>query len=204
MIDAARIIQDYAAGGTSHRKLAQKYGTSVGTVGRILRGQAAEKPAPKLRRTVQEAWLSTIRYGGVQYIGHTEEVEIGTLLVMHGNRANEHAALSLLSDQAYQVSVMAGHVHRLTYADREGRRYMVQACTSGCAQKLIPEYVATKGHSMTRKWQHGVAFGTVDMRSTFVDLDNIRFSRQNGIMLAHLDGEVLEQAADSDTKGRAA
>lgn len=153
--------------------------------------------APKLRRTVEDAWLQTIRYGGVQYIGRTEEVDIGPLLVMHGNRANEHTAKSLLDDQSYQVSVMAGHVHRLTSYAREGRRYMVSAITAGCAQQLLPEYVRSKGRSMTRKWQHGVAFATVDMAGTFVEFENIRFATHAGRMVAVSNGDVLEQAVSA-------
>lgn len=150
--------------------------------------------APKLRRTVEDAWLQTVRYGGVLYIGHTEEIELGHLLIKHGNRSNEHAAKSLLDDESYQVNVMAGHIHRLTYYDREGRKYTVRGVTSGCAQRLRPEYVRTKGRSMTRKWQHGVAFATTNLKGTETFFDNVRFSQLGANMVAYLDGTVLEQA----------
>lgn len=332
MIDAARIIQDYAAGGTSHRKLAQKYGTSVGTIGRILRGQAIEKPAPKLlafptpkardekpadwdnwqdalatlrakrwitvthdcdnhfgdhdqsaldmryrlyahkqpdlyvvgsdaadfdsisrfetepdrevedvlddfaaywfphidnlnsisprafkvfilgnhclriydlmnndgrrvRRTIHDKWLQIVRYGGVLWIGKEQEVEIGPLLVKHGDLASEHTAKALLEREAYQVHVMAGHVHRSTSYTREGRRYPVTAVTSGCTQSLRPHYVKAKGLQTPRRWNHGVAFGTIDMNSMWGDFDNVRFANIDGRMIANCDGKILEQAA---------
>lgn len=151
--------------------------------------------APKLRRTVEEAWLNTVRYGGVLWIGHTEELDIGPLLVLHGNRHNEHVAKSLLDDQGYQVHVMAGHVHRTTSYTREGRRYPVTGITSGCLCQLLPAYMSSKGKSMRRRWNHGMAFAAVDTRGTDVFFDNLRFSSVGNKIVVASDGEVLEQAA---------
>lgn len=149
--------------------------------------------APKLRRTVEEAWLNTVRYGGVLWVGHTQEVELSHLVCMHGNRHNEHIAKSLLEDQAYQVHIMAGHVHRSTSYTREGRKYPVTAITSGCLSKLIPSYVSSKGQSMRRKWNHGTAFANVDMRGTDVFFENVRFSSVDGRIVAMSDNQILEQ-----------
>src|SRR5690606_238396 len=44
--------------------------------------------APKLRKTVERAWIDMVSYQGrVIWLGRTEEVEIGHLLVKHGDKA---------------------------------------------------------------------------------------------------------------------
>lgn len=147
--------------------------------------------APKLRRTVEQAWIESVSYQGrVMWIGHTQEVEIGNLLVIHGNRHNEHVAKSLLEDASYQMSIMAGHVHRLTSYARSGRKYAVAAVTSGCLCQLHPIYM--KGKSMRRAWQHGTCFATVEMRSMDVWLNNIEFRQSPRGIVAVSGGEWIE------------
>lgn len=149
--------------------------------------------APKLRRTIERAWVDAVRYGGrVLWIGNTQEVEIGYLLVKHGDRHNEGVAKSLLEQECYQVSVMAGHVHRLTTYTKTGRKYSVTAITSGCLCKPIPDYTAKKGKRPTNTWQQGMAFATVDMQGVDVFFENIAIKHIGNRLVAISDNSVVE------------
>lgn len=147
--------------------------------------------APKLRRTVERAWIEMITYQGrVLWLGRTEEVEIGHLLVKHGDKTNEHVSKALLEAESYQVSVMAGHVHRLNTYYRTGRRYAVSGITSGCLCNLMPHYAKRRP---SRVWQHGTAFGVVDLQSTEVFLDNIEFHHTPTALIAASNGDIIAQ-----------
>ena len=149
--------------------------------------------APKLRKTIERAWIDLISYQHrVMWIGRTEEVEIGGLLVKHGSATNEHAAKTMLEAESYQVSVMAGHIHRLTAYHRAGRRYPVSAITSGALCK-IPQPYEKRPPKRAHQW--GTAFATVDLRGTFVAFDNVEFQRAGGQLIAVSGGDVLQQAA---------
>lgn len=150
--------------------------------------------APKLRKTVERAWVEMVSYQGrVMWLGRTEEVEVGNLLVKHGNKANEHVAKALLEAESYQVSVMAGHVHRLNTYYRMGRKYAVSGVTGGCLCNLLPHYAKRQP---SRRWQWGTALATVDLTSTDVWFDNIEFRQTaNGITAVTSAGDVLKQAA---------
>jgi hypothetical protein len=148
--------------------------------------------APKLRRTIARDWQELItQRGQVHYLGDVDHVDVGPLHIQHGNRVNEHVSKSMLEDLSYQVSTMAGHVHRLTRYDRVGYRYPVSAITSGCLCHLLPKYA--KGGKLARKWAQGTAFATVDMRGTFVAFDNVAFQRVGAELVAVSDGEVVVQ-----------
>jgi hypothetical protein len=149
--------------------------------------------APKLRRTIERAWIDLVSYQGrVMWLGRTEEVEVGHLLVKHGDKTNEHVAKALLESESYQVSVMAGHVHRLSTYYRMGRRYPVSAVTSGCLCKLDAHYLK---RPPSRRWQHGTCVATVDLKGTDVWFQNVEFRQRAGDLVAVSDGELLAQAA---------
>lgn len=153
-----------------------------------------EENAPKFRKTIERAWIDAIRYQNrVLYIGHTQEVEIGHLLVKHGDVTSEHTSKALLDRVSYQMSVMAGHIHRETSYTRQGRKYMVKAITGGCAQNLNPKYILRKGLTPPRPWVHGTAFATVDMGSTFVDFENIVYQRMGNVLVANCGGKLIQQ-----------
>jgi hypothetical protein len=147
--------------------------------------------APKLRRTIERAWIEMVScQGKVMWLGRTEEVEIGHLLVKHGDKANEHVAKSLLEAESYQVSVMAGHVHRLNTYYRMGRKYPVSGITGGCLCSLQPYYLKRQP---SRRWQWGSAFATVDLSSTDVWFENVEFRRAGSKLVTISAGEVIEQ-----------
>lgn len=151
--------------------------------------------APKLRRVVERAWSDLVRQQGrVLWLGRRQHVDIGHLVVQHGDRSNEHIAKSLLDDLSYQASTMAGHVHRMNRYDRTGYKYPVSSITSGCLCNLNPHYM--KGKKNRRPWQHGTAFATVNMKGTDVFFDNIEFRQIDGRMIAMADGQVVEQSLD--------
>lgn len=160
--------------------------------------------APKFRKTINRAWVEAVRYGGrVMYIGRTQEVEISGLLVQHGNVTTQNTSKALLDRVSYQVSVMTGHIHKVTNYTQQGRRYMVSACTGGTTQNLNPRYYKKKGLSPPRPWTQGTAFATVDMKSSYVTFDNIVYQRENGKMIAITNGQMIERAITS-TIGKAA
>lgn len=150
--------------------------------------------AAKFRNTITRAWVEAVQYGGrVLYLGRTQEVDIGNLLVQHGNVTSEHTSKGLLDRTSYQMSVMAGHIHKATSYTRQGRQYMVSAITAGCGQSLNPKYLLRKGLTPPRPWVQGTAFATVDMKTTYVDFENIVYQRVNGMMVANSSGRLFER-----------
>ena len=116
-------------------------------------------------------------------------VRIGGLLVKHGDRHNEHVSKSMLEDAAYQVSIMAGHVHRLNQFGRTGHDFHASACTSGCLCLPVPSYMASKGRKPRRKWEQGTALARVDMKSSAVWLENLRYSSVGKHIGTTMNGE---------------
>lgn len=150
--------------------------------------------APKFRNTINRAWVEAVRYGGrVMYIGRTQETEIGNLLVKHGDVTTQNTSKALLDRVSYQMSVMAGHIHRKTDFTQQGRRYLVSAITAGCAQNLNPKYTKKKGLVPPRPWVHGTAFALVDMNSEYVLFDNILYQRAAGKLIAVTNGQIVER-----------
>lgn len=155
--------------------------------------------APKFRKTINRAWVEAVQYQGkVMYVGRTQEVEIGNLLVKHGDVTSQNTSKALLDRVSYQMSVMAGHIHRVTNFTQQGRRYMVSAITAGCAQNLNPRYVKKKGLVPPRPWVQGTAFATVDMKSNYVSFDNIVYQREVGKLIAITNGKVVERNITAD------
>lgn len=152
------------------------------------------KNAPKLRRTIERAWVDTVSYGGrVLWLGNVPEVEIGSLLVKHGDRVNEHVAKSLLEVESYQMNVMAGHVHRANTYTRAGRRYTVTGVTSGCLCDLHPKYL--KGSRPKLGWTLGTAFAVTDLQGTETFIDNLVYQQTAQGLMVLSDGNLYQEAA---------
>lgn len=130
--------------------------------------------APQVRRTIWAAFERIIRCGGaVKWIGETDQVRLGPLTVMHGNRINIHAAKALLEDAAYQTCISAGHVHRLTSWVKRGPDYQITGITSGCLCGYTAHYMKHK--TPTTRQQMGTAVNYVNLRGREVHQDNILF-----------------------------
>lgn len=139
---------------------------------RILR--YLEQNAPKLRKTVLKAWKDVLRAGGaVLYLGEVDWVRMGGLVVMHGSRVGENAAKLQLQDVGHQVSVMAGHVHRISNFEKAGEDFPVVSAVGGCLCKPS-HYMRGKARN---KWQLGTIVASVDLNGRYVHFDNLRFEQ---------------------------
>lgn len=148
--------------------------------------------APKLRRTVERVWIETVQAGGrVHWLGNVSELLVHTLLVKHGDRTNEGVAKSMLIDTGFQVSIMAGHVHRTSAYSFTGYHRTVTAITSGCLCNLIPSYLAVKGVKPLRSWQNGTALATVDTKDGAVWIENLLFLPHKNGLKTLLRGDVV-------------
>lgn len=131
------------------------------------------RQAPQIRNTVWRRFQSIVRCDGrVHWLGDTPSARTGPLLIQHGNRTSLNPAKSLLEDLTYQVSTMAGHVHKLSYWGKRGEDFSTSAVTSGCLCNY-PHYM--KRERMTVKWQLGTAIADVDLRGREVRFDNLEF-----------------------------
>lgn len=148
--------------------------------------------APKLRKTIEAAWIETARAGGiVHWLDNASEVLIHGLLVKHGDRVNEYVTKSMLMDAGFQVSIMAGHVHRLSQFTFAGYQKPVTAVTSGCLCKTVPSYMASVGRKPLRAWQQGTALAYLDTRRGVVWFDNLLYVKNGGKLETVLSGKVL-------------
>lgn len=88
-------------------------------------------------------------------------MRIGPLLVQHGTKAGKHSALAALEDVGFQVSIMGGHVHKLSNFSKAGVDYTVHSITTGCLCQLQPHYMrGTKQYG----WQQGLGIADVDLK----------------------------------------
>ena len=144
--------------------------------------------APKLRNTLNQAWVDMITYHGQVYHVGAREVEIcNALIVRHGDRHNIHAAKSLIEQEGYQVSVIAGHTHRPQEYHAQGRRYGVVGATSGCLSTLTPKYL----HGKPSNWKHGTAIARVHHPTGCVTVENVTFIEEKRHMLAITGNQLL-------------
>lgn len=147
------------------------------------------RQAPAVRNTVWKRFVQIIRHGGrVLWLGETDTVRIGPLLLTHGNRAGSNPAQALYSDAGGQVSVMAGHVHRLSYYGKRGEDYMVEAITSGCLAKP-PHYLKRE---RSAKWQTGTAIAEVDLQGREVTFHNLKFETSQDSMWVRFERHLFE------------
>lgn len=146
--------------------------------------------APQVRATVWRRFVEIVRCGGaVHWLGETDSARLGPLLVTHGNRTTIHAAKSMLEDAGYQISLMAGHVHRLTEWTRRGEDFPIVGVTSGCLCNY-PHYMKRK--RMARKWQLGTAIADVDLRGREVRIDNLEFQVEPDRIWVRYERELFE------------
>lgn len=154
--------------------------------------------APELRRTVIRRFVEIVRAGGrVLFIGEVDAVRFGPLRVMHGNRHNQHVAQSLLQDTAYQLNVMAGHVHRLTFANKRGDDFPVTAITSGCLCHWPAPYMRRK--SPTQKWMLGTALAEVNLRGRDVTINNLEYQLDTSAVWARFERRTFSAAIPQPT-----
>lgn len=148
------------------------------------------RQAPAIRRTVWSRFVNIIRHGdNVLWIGETDTVRIGPLLVTHGNRGGTNPAMGLWMDVGGQCSVMAGHVHRLSYFGKRGEEYMTEAITSGCLTNY-PHYHKRKRSSS--KWQLGTAIAEVDLGSREVVFHNLKFELEPNRVWVRFERQTFE------------
>lgn len=128
--------------------------------------------APAVRETVNKRFIEIVRHGGdVFWLGDVDTVRMGPLLVTHGNRTGDNPAHGLWNDVGGQLSVMAGHVHRLSYYGKRGEEYMTEAITSGCLTNY-PHYAKRK---RSAKWELGTAIAEVNLKGREVNLTNLKY-----------------------------
>ncbi|MBE2196299.1 MAG: metallophosphoesterase, partial [Anaerolinea sp.] len=83
---------------------------------------------PKFRLTLMQHFIDLVRCGGeVLYVGYTDYVRIGPLVVQHGYRTGLNAAKNHLVDAGGQISTMAGHVHRTSDYEVRGEDFIVRS-----------------------------------------------------------------------------
>ena len=156
------------------------------------------RQAPQVRKTVWRRFVEIVRCGGrVLWLGEVDAVRFGPLRVMHGNRHNQHVAQSLLQDAAYQTSVMAGHVHRLTFANKRGDDFPVSAVTSGCLCHYPAAYMKRK--TPTQRWMLGTAIAEVNLRGRDVHIDNLEFQLDATAVWARYERRTFSAAIPQPT-----
>lgn len=146
--------------------------------------------APKLRKTVMKAFKDIIRCDGeVFYVGETDYVRMGPLVVQHGKRVNQYPAKSTLADLGNQLCTQFGHVHRLDECVVAGELYTVWSIASG---KLCnpPHYVMGK---VMRKEQYGTTVMEVDLRSRDASYSNLLFNEDedSGIISVRFERKLF-------------
>lgn len=144
------------------------------------------RQAPQVRKTVWRRFVEIVRCGGrVLWLGEVDAVRFGPLKVIHGNRHNLHVANSMLEDVRYQLNVMAGHVHRLTYANKRGDDFAVSAVTSGCLCHYPAPY--HKRTTPTARWMLGTAIAEVNLRGRDVHIDNLEYQLDTSAVWARFE-----------------
>ena len=66
------------------------------------------------------------------YVGYTDYVRIGPLVVQHGYRTGLNAAKNHLIDAGGQISTMAGHVHKTSDYEVRGEDFTLRSIVLGC------------------------------------------------------------------------
>jgi hypothetical protein len=145
--------------------------------------------APKFRLTLLDNFIEIVRNGGdVLYVGYTDYVRVGPLVVQHGYRVGLNAAKNHLLDAGGQISTMAGHVHRTSEYEVRGEDFTARSIVSGCLTNY-PHY--QKGRRQSAKWQLGTCIATVDLQTREVDFDNLVFQMDDRSVWTRYRGQVL-------------
>lgn len=147
------------------------------------------KQAPKFRKRILRDFIEIIRCGaGVLYIGDTDYVRAGPLVVHHGTRTGFYAAKNSLLDAGGQISMMGGHVHYPSEFDIQGEDFTVRSIVSGCLC-TYPHYMT--GVRMTKPPQLGTGVGDVDLRSRDVELKNISYQTDRESVWARFERQFF-------------
>jgi hypothetical protein len=156
------------------------------------------RQAPQVRKTVWRRFIEIVRaQGRVLWMGEVDAVRFGPLRVMHGNRHVQNVAQALLYDAGYQLNVMAGHVHRLTFANKRGDDFPVSAITSGCLCQHPAPYMKRK--TPTQKWMLGTAIAEVNLRGRDVHLDNLEYQLDDQAVWARYERQTFSAAIPQPT-----
>lgn len=155
-----------------------------------------KKNASQMRRRIIQTYENIIRNDGdVLFIGHIDAVRIGPLLVQHGNRVGQNAAKGMLQDAGYQVSIMAGHTHKITSYTFEGEDFSVHAVTGGCLQQ-VPEHYH-QGRRRRTKAHQGTVVATVNLNGRDVWFENLKFEQSEYGHRTLFRGSLLNSVKES-------
>ena len=147
--------------------------------------------APKLRKTVMKAFVDIIRCDdNVMYLGETDYVRMGPLVIQHGKRVSKYPASASLADLGNQLCTQFGHVHRLDEAVVAGELYTVWGVASGKLSSP-PHYVMGK---VMKKEQYGTTIMEVDLRSRDAGYSNLLFNEdeESGIISVRFERKLFE------------
>lgn len=149
--------------------------------------------APKLRDTIEEAWIGAVRAGGlVHWLGNVSGVRIANaLIVKHGERTGVNAAKNMLIDRGGQISIMGGHVHHFSKYTITGEFKTVTAVTGGCLCNLRPSYLKVKGQQPLCDWQQGSTYAVVDTVKDNVWFTDCVFLPNKKGLYTMLDRQIL-------------
>lgn len=146
--------------------------------------------APKLRHTVMKAFKDIIRCdGAVLYIGDTDYIRLGPIVIQHGKRFNQYPVKASLADLGNQLWTQFGHIHRLDECVIVGELYTVGGWASG---KLCqnPHYIMGK---VMKHEQLGTTIMDVDLRGREVKGDNLLFFKDedSGIVSVRFERKIF-------------
>jgi hypothetical protein len=137
--------------------------------------------ASKTQKIGMKYFLKTIRAKGrVFHLGRTESLDIGRLIVAHGNKANKYAAASIGAYPDWRdKKVNFGHIHRHQVIDN--------AWSNGCLCQLIPFY---------NDWQYPIT-QTQGTSTILANQNNVlweyhHFERDTQGIVTSYNGEVLK------------
>lgn len=149
--------------------------------------------APPIRNTVWRRFVEIVRQGKeVLWLGETDTARIGPLVVTHGTKTGSNPARALWEEAGGQVSVMAGHVHRLSYYGKRGEDYMTEAITSGCLTNY-PHYQKRVRHT---KWQLGTAIAEVNLQGREVRFENLKYELESDFVYVRYERKTFAAPID--------
>lgn len=127
-------------------------------------------------KTVMREYRRIITHGGVQWLGKTEVVEIGALVVAHGKRFNMYASAYTSKDFNFRP-VNVGHTHR--------PQQMLSCVVNGMLCQAIPAY---NDNGYPSDWQHGTTLITLDtLHNTVVQVPYLFEASGNSLWCAYGD-----------------
>lgn len=146
--------------------------------------------APKLRHTVMKAFKDIIRCdGNVLYLGDTDYIRLGPIVIQHGKRVNKYPVRSTLDDLGFQLWTQFGHVHRLDQFVHVGEMYTVGGWASG-KLSAPPHYILGK---IMRHEQLGTTIMDIDLNGREVKADNLLFFKDedSGVVSVRFERQLI-------------